>query len=70
MTSILYCYGESKPSDEEDDSHIDRVEVKEEDGEDRDDRDAELVELVNQYMTSSTFKFEVVSADNYYRYND
>jgi hypothetical protein len=21
-------------------------------------------------MTSSTFKFEVVSADNYYRYND
>jgi hypothetical protein len=67
MTSILYCYGESKPSDEKDDSHIDRVEVKEEDGE---DRDAELVELVNQYMTSSTFKFEVVSADNYYRYND
>lgn len=31
----------------QDDCHINRVEVKEEDGEDMDNRDAELIELVN-----------------------
>ena len=67
MTSILYCYGESKPRDEENDCHIVRVEVKEKDGE---DRDAELVELVNQYMTPLTLEFEVLSEDNHYRCND
>jgi len=34
MTSTTYCYGRSKPTDDEDEHHIDRVVV---DGEDEDD---------------------------------
>jgi hypothetical protein len=45
MVFTPYCYEESKPSDDEDDRHTNRVEVE---GEDRDD---ELVELVNNYTT-------------------
>jgi hypothetical protein len=34
MTSTTYCYGQSEPSDDENEHHIDRVVV---DGEDEDD---------------------------------
>lgn len=58
MTSILYCYGESEPIDDEDECHIDRVVVDEDDG------DAKVVEPVNQYMTPFAPEFEVVSVDH------
>jgi len=67
MTYAPYCYEEFIPSDDEDDYHIDRVEVEEEDEE---DVDAKLVEPVNQYMTPSTLKFKVVSVDDHYESND
>jgi hypothetical protein len=63
MTSASYFYGESKPSDNEDDHHIDRVDVEEEDG------DTKLVEHVNHYMAPPTPEVKVVSADNQYRCN-
>ena len=57
MIFSLYCYRESKPCDDEDDHHIDRVQVMEKD---RKDEDIELVKPINQYM-EPPFKFEVVS---------
>jgi len=63
MTSASYFYGESKPSDNEDDHHIYRVDVEEEDG------DTELVEHVNHYMAPLTLEVKVVSADNQYGCN-
>ena len=63
MTYASYFYGESKPSDNEDDHHIDRVDVEEEDG------DTELVEHVNHYMAPPTPEVKVVSADNQYGCN-
>jgi hypothetical protein len=51
MVFAPYCYEESKPSDDEDDRHTNRVEVKGEDGDDEEDMDDELVELVNNYTT-------------------
>lgn len=39
MTSILYCYRESKPSDDEDDHHINRVDIEEEDREGKEEYD-------------------------------
>ena len=33
MTPAPHCYGESEPSDNENDRHNDKVEVEEEDGE-------------------------------------
>ena len=33
MTSAPYCHGESKPSDDKDDRHIDKVKIEEEDRE-------------------------------------
>ena len=45
MTYTLYCYRESKPSNDKDECHINRVLVDEE------DKDDELVEPVNQYIT-------------------
>jgi hypothetical protein len=47
ITSASYCYIEPKPSDDEDDSHIDRVEAEKENREDYKDGDAELVESDN-----------------------
>jgi len=47
ITSASYCYIEPKPSDDEDDSHIDRVEAEKENREDCKDGDAELVESDN-----------------------
>ena len=50
MTFAPYYYGESKPCDDEDECHIDKFEVEEEDGEERenkDDGDAKLVKPVN-----------------------
>ena len=70
MTFASYCYGGSKPSDDKDEHHINRVVFDGEDKDDRDDRDAKLVQLVNQYMIPPTPKFEVVNADDQYRYND
>jgi hypothetical protein len=43
MTFVSYCYEESKPSDAEDEHHINRVVVDKEDEDDRDDRDTKLV---------------------------
>jgi hypothetical protein len=63
MTSASYFYGESKPSDNEDDYHIDRVDVEEEDG------DTKLVEHLNHYMPPPTPEVKVVSADNQYGCN-
>jgi hypothetical protein len=67
MTSTLYCYRESKQNDYEDDHHIDRVNVQEENGE---DGGVELVEHVNQYMAPHAPKIEVVSVDDQYRCNN
>ena len=64
MISTPYCYGESKLSNNEDDHHIDRVEVKEKDEEDMKNKDVELVEPINQYMTHPTLEFKVVSGDD------
>ena len=64
MPPALYCYGESKQNDYEDDHHIDKVNVEEE------DRDVELVEHVNQYMAPHAPDIEVVSVDDQYRYNN
>jgi hypothetical protein len=61
ITYVLYYYGESEPSDNKDERHIDRVVV---------DKDVELIKLVNQYMTPFTFKFEVVNMDDQYGCND
>jgi hypothetical protein len=61
MTFASYSYRESEPSVDEDDHHIDRVEIEEED---------ELVKSVNQYMAFFASKLEVVSVNNQYRYND
>jgi hypothetical protein len=70
ITSAPYCYGESKPSDDENDYHIDRIEVEEEDEEDGGDGDVELVEPINQYMTLRASKFKVVGVDDQYGCND
>jgi len=43
MTFASYCYGGSKPSDDKDEHHINRVVFDGEDKDDRDDRDAKLV---------------------------
>jgi len=61
---ISSLYGGSKPSDDEDKHHINRVVVNEDDG------DEGLVESVNQYMTPLALEFEIVSADDQYRCND
>jgi hypothetical protein len=61
ITYVLYCYGESEPSYNKDERHIDRVVV---------DKDVELIEPVNQYMTPFTSKFEVVNVDDQYGCND
>jgi hypothetical protein len=57
MISAPYCYEEPKPSDDEDEHHIEK---------NRDDRD---VEFVNQYMTPSAPEFEVISVDDQYECN-
>lgn len=36
MTLALYCHGESRPSDDKNDHHIDRVKVEEKDRKDED----------------------------------
>lgn len=54
------CYGESRPSDDEDDHHIDIVNVE---GKEQDDG---LVKLVDQYMPPLAPEFEAVSVDNQY----
>lgn len=64
MPPALYCYGESKQNDYEDDHHIDKVNVEEEDG------DVELVQHVNQYMAPHAPDIKVVSVDDQYRYNN
>jgi len=68
----LYYHGESKPNDDKNDYHINRVKVKEEDEEeeDREDGDVELVEHVDQYIAHPASEFEVVSEDDQYIYND
>jgi hypothetical protein len=58
MTSTSYCYEESKPSDDKDNHHIDKVE------------DVELVEPVNQYMASLALEFEVANRNDQYLCND
>jgi hypothetical protein len=70
ITSTSYCYGKYESSDDEDDHHINRVGVEEEDVEDGDGRDDELIEVINHYMTPPAFGFEVVSAGDQYRCND
>jgi len=70
MISTSYCYGKYESSDDEDDHHINRVGVEEEDVEDGDGRDVELIEVINHYMTPLASGFEVVSADDQYRCND
>jgi len=70
MISTSYCYGKYESSDDEDDHHINRVGVEEEDVEDGDGRDAELIEVINHYMTPLASGFEVVSAGDQYRCND
>jgi len=70
MTSTSYCYRKCESSDNEDNHHINRVGVKEEDVEDGNGRDAELIEIINHYMTPPTFRFEVMSAGDQYRCND
>ena len=70
MTSSLYFYRESKPSDNEDDHNIDKVWVKKENEEHTEDVNAKLVKLIKQYMTPYTREFEVVSIDDQYKYND
>jgi len=73
MTSTSYCYGKYESSDDEDDHHINRVGVEEEDvedGEDGDGKDDELIEVINHYMTPPASGFEVVSTGNQYRCND
>jgi hypothetical protein len=47
ITSASYCYIESKPSDDEDNNHIDRVGVEKENTEDCEDGDGELIEPDN-----------------------
>lgn len=61
MIFALYCYGESKPSDNEDDRHINRVE---EEKEDREYENIELIEPINQYITPSTPRFQVINIYN------
>jgi hypothetical protein len=58
MTSTSYCYEESKPSDDKDNNHIDKVE------------DVELVEPVNQYMASPALEFEVANRNDQHLCND
>lgn len=70
MISTSYCYGKYESSDDEDDHHINRVGVEEEDVEDGDGRDDELIEVINHYMTPPASGFEVVSAGDQYRCND
>jgi hypothetical protein len=70
MTSTSYCYRKCESSDDEDNRHINRVGVKEEDVEDGNGRDAELIEIINHYMTPPTLRFEVMSAGDHYRCND
>jgi hypothetical protein len=70
MTSTSYCYGKYESSDDEDDHHINRVGVEEEDVEDGDGKDDELIEVINHYMTPPASGFEVVSTGNQYRCND
>ena len=73
MTSTSYCYGKYESSDDEDDHHINRVGVEEEDvedGEDGDGKDDELIEVINHYMTPPASGFEVVSTGDQYRCND
>jgi hypothetical protein len=60
MTFAPYYYGESEPSDDKDEQHIDKIAIN---GENKDDRDAELVELVNQYMTPLTSEFKASMND-------
>jgi hypothetical protein len=43
MTFAPYYYGESEPSDDKDEHHINKVVFDGEDKDDRDDRDAKLV---------------------------
>ena len=64
MTSISYCYEESKPSDDKDHHHIDKVKVEEGDVKDSEYEDVELVKPVNQYMASSALEFEVASRND------
>jgi hypothetical protein len=70
MTSTSYCYGKYESSDDEDDHHINRVGVEEEDVEDGDGKDDELIEVINHYMTPPASGFEVVSTGDQYRCND
>jgi hypothetical protein len=58
MKSIPYCYEEFKPSNKNDDRHINRVEVEDKD---REDRNVKLIEPIDQYMTPLTLEFELVS---------
>jgi hypothetical protein len=51
MIFAPYCYEKSKPSDDEDNCHTNRVQVEGEDRDDGDDGDDELVELVNKYTS-------------------
>ena len=67
MTLALYCHGESKPSDDKDDHHIDRVKVEEKD---RKERMLSSIEHVNQYMKLFVPEFEVVSEQDQYRCNN
>jgi hypothetical protein len=67
MTYVSYCYGKSKPSNDEYEHRIDRVVV---DDRDREDGNAKLVKLVNQYMKPCAPEFKVVSVDDQYRCND
>jgi hypothetical protein len=60
MTFTPYCHEESEPSDDENDHHIDRVKVKEEDKNYRKDGDAQLVELVDQYMSPLALKTWII----------
>ena len=70
MTSTSYWYEESKPSDDKDDHHIDKVEVEEGDEKDSEDEDVELVEPVNQYMASPALEFEVANRNDQHLCND
>jgi hypothetical protein len=51
MIFAPYHHGESEPSDDKNDHHIDRVKVKEKDKKYGENRDAQLVEFVDQYMS-------------------
>ena len=67
-----YYHEESKPNDDENNYHINRVKVKEEyeEEEGREDEDVELVEHVDQYIAHPAPEFEAVGEDDQYICND